>query len=219
MSTISECKYWVISFSLDDAHIVEAHNSVDIVNNPIKTLRMQYSDLRYKYINIDEEARKLTLRRKSQIDPRILFDSNITIDDLLALPQMEGRKDEREHLAKTLELIKMAPQDIRDRKVREYDEIQIISQEGLYAQIKTELEQKKDYAPKQIQHLTFGEINFGLSQAGYEIGQKGFVTLDQALDELYHVWEEMRNNFNDKVGLMNKKEDIYFFKEKLIGIN
>ncbi|MDP3699163.1 MAG: hypothetical protein Q8R47_06280 [Nanoarchaeota archaeon] len=207
--TIPECKYWIVSFSLDDAHIVEANNSVDILKNTIRTLWVQYQDLRHKYLlNIDEEAQKITQGKKSDFDPRILLNPNTTVDDLLALPQLKGRENKREDFAVMLKVAKFAPEYILEKVIREYDEAQRIPQEELYIRIKAELEQKRNYVPKQIRNLTFGELAFVLPQAGYGVGQKGFVTLDQALDELYYAWKELRDNFNAEVGTMDKEGDL-----------
>jgi len=200
-----ENKYWVITFSVDDAHIVEADEE-EIYTNPVKTWRVYYRDLKYKYINVDEEAKKTINERKNMIDPRILFNSKYTINDVLALPQMKHRVKDKDYLKSSLHLLREAPYYVKGKKIREYDEAKKLPYEKLYRRIRQELEQKKHYVPQQIRKFTQGELMFGLPQAGYLVGKIGFPTFEQAIDSLYTVWEKTR-----------KTPEIFTGLEKITG--
>lgn len=187
-------RYWVISISFEDAHLVEADSLEEIKRNPINTFQVHYRDLRYNYINIDQEAQNLAKERKSQINPRILLDQNNTLDYILALPQMKGREIDRDSLTKSLELIRIMPEDLQKRRIKEYEEMQQKSEAQLYQEIINHLRQKQNYYPTKIKNLTPLELKIGLPQAGYITGRKGFVSMSDALDGLYQAWQEIRND-------------------------
>ncbi len=200
-----EYKFWIISFTIDDAHIVEANGQDNVFRNPISTFRVYYEKLKYRYIDMEEEAKKIVRIRKSEPDPRFLLDPKNTIDDILALPEMEGRQKDREYLSRLTKQLRTMPGDLREKFIRDYEEAQQKSEEELYEIVLAELKQKQNYTPEQIGHFTKGELYFGLPQASYITGKKGFVTMNDALYALYSAWENIRSDV-EKIKLMRGLE-------------
>ena len=184
--------YWVVSISENDGHVMETARDPTNAHNPVRTWRVLYHSLRYRFIDLEEEARIITQKRKSEIDPRKLADPRNTIDDILALPQMKGREKEREYLAKVLEFIRKVPADILRRKTAEYDQGQELSTEELYEKVKRDLEQRRNYVPEEITPFTPYELSTKLPEAGYTIIMKDFEEFDGALRYLHHRWEAER---------------------------
>ncbi len=187
-------QYWIISFSETDAHIVKANNP-DNVEDHEQTFKVDYRELRYKYIDIEKEAREEARSKKHQIDPRILLDESKTIEDILKLDYFIERQTEKEYLTKILTLIRKAPENIKRDKIKEYIRLQEMSEENIYAEEIIKLGIKKDYNPKKIKNFTELEFKFALPQAGYSYRRDGFENIDQLLLELYNNWEH-KNNLN-----------------------
>lgn len=203
MDISAENRYWIISFTLDDAHVIETEQGEDY-SKPLRTFRVYYRDLKYKYMDIEKEARRDAILRKEQLDPRIVFNLNYSIEYVLSLPPMNDRKD-KESLAETLGALREMADYLKEEFIAKYDDAQRMSEEELYRQIHDELEKKKDYVPEEIRKLTQGELSLGLPQAGYLTGAVEFTTLDNALSALDHRWKDIWNDA-EKIKYMKELE-------------
>jgi hypothetical protein len=206
----SNYKYWIVSFSLEDAHIIEANTSDDIVRNPKTTFKVLYRDLRYRYVDIDKEAKTELANRRMRPDPRVLADQKINVNDLLVSLQSKGSTIDIESLKQNLELAQLLanfdPEGFQE-KIKEYEMTKRQSDEELLESIYTELKQKRNYTPQIIQNFTLGGLLFGLPQAGYIVGKKAYQTLEDSLDSLYYAWEGIRTS-PEKVLFIRRLENL-----------
>lgn len=181
--------FYVISYSDDyGAHIVEAENMAMAFNAPLKTYRVYRHELKYRYCDLDSEARKEAERIKSRVDPRIICNPAVTLEEILLLPQMKGRETDIEFLKATRTLLMEAPDDIKKKQYRRY-ELAHSNPGELYAEIKAELKTKMERAVMEIKPFTQTEYRLGLQQAGYSLGLKKFAGLEEALLDLHNAWE------------------------------
>ncbi len=210
-------RYWIISFTSDDAHVIETKQG-DGPSKPLRTLRVHYRDLKYKYMDIEKEARRLAEAEKNQVDPRILLDKNNSIEYILSLPQIRDRED-KEFFVDMLKHFREGPDDFHETYIRKYDDAQKKTLEELYLEIRGGLEEKRDYVPKEIGNLTQGELSLGLPGAGYITGTADFTTLDDALSALYYRWEDIWNDI-EKVKYMEELEGfaVYVAQERMSKI-
>jgi len=210
-------RFWIISLSEYDAHIVEANSKEEVFNNPVRTYRVHHRDLKYKYLDLDTETKREVKRIKEWVDPEILYDPNTTVDDFLSLPQVKNKKGSRKYHEFNLEMFRKVSEDKKQEEIRRYKLAQT-DPDKLYQEIRQELEKRGKSAAKEIHNLTKLEIRHGLPQAGYSVGMGGeFPDLDSALDALYNKWEKL---FNDPEYLESKKEQckqIHEMNKKLFG--
>ncbi len=187
-------KYWIITFSSTDAHIVKTDKKE--IFNPAKTYRVYQDRLKYRFLDIDSQARKEVKAIVESIDPNLLIDTgSLALDEILSQPWMQDidKNIDLDFLEKALKSLREAPEEIKRERIRRYDLAQTDPEE-LYQEIKRDLEQKRDSTVEEIPNFTKGELLFGLPQAGYVQGLKGFPNLDSALKTLYSAWESIRRD-------------------------
>lgn len=186
-----ETFFYVISYTDDyDAHIVEAESMTMAFNAPVKTYRVYRHGLKYRYCDLDSEARKeVESIKNKRIDPKILCDPSITLEEILRLPQMKGREKDIEFMEGIRFLAMTAPDDIKEKHFRRY-ELAHSNPDELYRELKAEFETERDNAVIEIRPFTQTEYKFGLRQAGYCLGFKKFINLEEALLDLYNAWNE-----------------------------
>lgn len=188
------CRYWIVSFGLYDAHIVEADGEDAIATNPIRTYRVNHRYLRHSYGNIDEKIQAKFENQRMIIDPRIMVDHSADVDSLLAELKLNGSSIDRESLEARVDLARLLagiyPEGF-DEQVQRYERIQSMPDSKLYEEIRADLKRKSEYVPPQIHNLTRNELELGLPQAGYITGKQGYESMAKALDALYNAWENI----------------------------
>lgn len=177
-------------------------------------MRVDYDGLQYRYKNIEEETQKEIKCRKSMINPEILFNPKISLEEILGLPEIKNFNEEQiKHLKENVEDIRgkyksrsvnhdfeiKVLEDVKKDLQKDYNETKTLSEKALYEKIKKDFEHKNKYKPKSVPKVT----PYDLERAGYLVGLREFSSIENAMHELYSFWEDISND-----AVWEEKEDV-----------
>lgn len=218
--------YWVVAVSCDSpdyfAFIVEADTPEEIYDNPSRTLGVTYGGLKYKYRDTEEETQKEIRCRKSMINPEIVFNPKIKLEEILSLPEVKSLSEEQlKNLKENAEDIREAYrsagihkrksdlyinilEDVKKELQEKYNETKSLSEQELYKKIKEDFVQKSRYMPKEISKVT----PYFLERAGHLMGLRKFESLENAMKELYLMWEDINLELEKKHSELDEISDV-----------
>jgi len=183
--------YCIVGFGPFEAYLVQATEANAV--NARTGLKIDPDRLRLNYIDLEQEAGSELQRLRTQSDPRILADPNITVLQVQNIyPYL--RVEDATTIETKLKLCRAIFEDHPNRfaeRVYRYDQNRSLKDNELYEKILTELKSKVPYEPEPFNGI--GSRTW-IDMGGYVLCTIELLNLNAALLTLYTVWDSIKQD-------------------------